>query len=372
MGTGATPTDGLSVVARARARAEHAEWAALLDHHETEVARIEASGVTALRALVERSAIALDVGQATGLSEGQVVSRVAAARLLHDAAPTAWTAFGEGRLDAARAREVVGALQRLERPESRARLDEQVVAYADGRTVAELRAWLRRLVARLEPDLATERAEREREARHVEVVHTDDSMAWLNAYLPSHVAAAIDRRLTREARALPADGRTLPQRRADLLAAWATTSEAESARPVVDVAVTIDAPTLTGAATDGHAEAADGSWTVPAAWVLEHAGSAFWHRLLVDPGTGDVLSHQYVGRFAPELLARAIALRDGTCRAPGCLRPAPDCDVDHRRPWPAGPTAGDNLWALCRRHHTLKGHDVLQWVLPSGRVVDAA
>ena len=49
-----------------------------------------------------------------------------------------------------------------------------------------------------------------------------------------------------------------------------------------------------------------------------------------------------------------VATRDGTCRMWGCDRPATTCDLDHARPWPAGPTTPTNLAGLCRRHHRLK------------------
>ncbi|MGJ9411873.1 HNH endonuclease signature motif containing protein [Aeromicrobium sp. CF4.19] len=159
---------------------------------------------------------------------------------------------------------------------------------------------------------------------------------------------------------------------ADLLASWTTTSEATETTLVSDIAVTIEADVLTGL-KNGFADATDGSWAVPASWILDEAlnGTAFWHRLLIHPITSDVLAHEYVGRFAPELLAKAIQFRDGVCRAPGCRVPAERCDLDHREPWPSGATNASNIWALCRRHHTLKGHQVLQWVLPDGRTAPA-
>lgn len=90
------------------------------------------------------------------------------------------------------------------------------------------------------------------------------------------------------------------------------------------------------------------------------------------PGiTKDTLAHEYVGRFAPDTLAAAIAFRDAVCQTPGCMKPARDCDIDHRVPHPRGPTAGENTWALHRRHHRLKGHRTLRWILPSGRTIDA-
>ncbi|EFQ82915.1 HNH endonuclease domain protein [Aeromicrobium marinum DSM 15272] len=359
----------LTVLARARARAEAAEWVAMLRFRQTECVRVrELDGV--VRQRVERDGVVWSIGQALGLSESQVMNRFAAADRVIADAPLTWAAFRAGMVDGARVREIGLTLDKLVRTESKARLDAKVVAYASGHTVAELRAWLRRFVRRVEGDLAVERADEERKHRCVEVRHTDDGMAWLTAYLPSHVAAAIDKRLSKEAIGFGADDpRTKAQRRADLFAAWLTTNEAGQAAMGADVAVTITADILAGA-REGFAEAADGSWGVPAAWITELAlnlaehGGAFWHRMVLHPVTGDVLAHEYDGRYAPEILAKALRFRDGVCQAPGCLTPADRCDLDHRRPWPEGNTSGENMWALCRRHHSMKGHRVLRWVLP--------
>jgi hypothetical protein len=113
----------------------------------------------------------------------------------------------------------------------------------------------------------------------------------------------------------------------------------------------------------GFAESTDGRWGVPARWIADVAGSggSFWHRIIVDPVTDDVLAHEYVGRFAPDTLNVALRFLYGTCQSPGCMVPAERCDIDHRIPFPNGPTRGDNLGPLCRRHHTYKGHGILHW-----------
>ncbi len=59
----------------------------------------------------------------------------------------------------------------------------------------------------------------------------------------------------------------------------------------------------------------------------------------------------------PDGMARLIRLRDGSCRFPGCTVPAHQCDLDHVRPWPTGPTSPINLMCLCRRHHRIKQRD---------------
>ena len=363
--------EALGVLARERGRAEAAELRAMLRFREAELTRTAAIESPMAR-LVERAAISLEIGQAVGLSEAQVAARLAAADRLRSGVPQTWNAFMLGTIDWAHAREVAGAVALLELPESLERLDDTVVAYASTHTVAELRAWLKRFVARVEAEQAAARAEAARRHRDVTITHVDDSMAWINAFVPSHLAAAISARLSR----VPApegDDRTRGQRRTDafvdlLLAA----DDPSPARTRTDIAVVIDGPVLAGA-EPGPAVADDGTWTVPAEWIIDHldASQTFWHRLLVDPITKDTLAHEYVGRFAPETLAAAIAFRDAVCQTPGCMRPAHDCDIDHRVPHPRGPTTGENTWALHRRHHRLKGQRTVRWILPSGRTIDA-
>ena len=364
----------LELVSRSLAQAEAASFLAMVRFRDVEEARI-AELDSSMRALVERSMIALEIGQAMGLSEHQVVSRLAVADRVIERAPSCWAAFCDGLIDAARVREISTGLDRLERETSWARLDEKALAYATTHTTAELRAWIKRFVTRTEPDEALDRAEKAREQRYVALHHLEDGMSWLSAYLPSHQASAVMKRLDRAARTPvdDSDERTLPQRTADLYVSWLTHGETTDLPTVTgDVAVTIEADVLTGL-TDGHAESSDGQWAVPASWILDDidADETFWHRIITDPVTSDVLAHDYIGRFAPEVLAKAIRFRDGVCRAPGCRVPAERCDLDHREPWPTGATNGDNMWALCRRHHSMKGHDVLRWVLPSGREVPA-
>lgn len=360
-----TAADALTSAARERARAEAREIRTMLAYRDREIART-VNVEPPMRRQVERAAIAMTIGEAAGLSEGQVHQRLSAAQTVRDHAPTTWAAFGDGLVDWARVRDIAHTIDQLRRPESVERLDRRVVDYAVDHTAAELRAYLQRFVRRVKADLAIERAEAARRDRHVSVNPTDDSMSWLNAYLPSHEAAAIADRLHRAARrdTDPDDTRTIAQREADLLVAWCTDSPAATSAVDANIAVTIDADVLTGV-RDGFAESTDGRWGVPAAWVtdLAHRGNTFWHRMLLDPVTGDVLSHEYVGRFCPrdhgpsgarQAPGRSPAAtqsleRRGTSRAP------------HRVPHPDGPTSADNLGPLCRRHHVFKGHGVLRW-----------
>ncbi|MEH0110954.1 DUF222 domain-containing protein [Tersicoccus sp. MR15.9] len=87
----------------------------------------------------------------------------------------------------------------------------------------------------------------------------------------------------------------------------------------------------------------------------------------------------------PTALRRALTVRDGTCRFPGCRRSAVACDVDHVTAWTGGgTTVPENLAHLCRKHHVLKHHSGwsvesaadhafatsarLRWTSPAGRI----
>jgi len=57
-------------------------------------------------------------------------------------------------------------------------------------------------------------------------------------------------------------------------------------------------------------------------------------------------------RTIPPAIRRALTVRDGGCRWPGCDRPPDWCDGHHLVHWAdGGHTRLDNLVLLCRRHH---------------------
>jgi 5-methylcytosine-specific restriction endonuclease McrA len=76
----------------------------------------------------------------------------------------------------------------------------------------------------------------------------------------------------------------------------------------------------------------------------------------------DLADRVHVAQYeVPDRIAERTDLRDVHCVFPYCTRPArrcgKGCDKDHIRPWHrGGPTATDNIAALCRRHHRLKTH----------------
>jgi hypothetical protein len=59
-------------------------------------------------------------------------------------------------------------------------------------------------------------------------------------------------------------------------------------------------------------------------------------------------------RLVTPAIRRALNIRDGGCRFPGCDRPVAWCDAHHLKSWfLGGLTSVDNMLLLCRRHHVL-------------------
>jgi len=74
------------------------------------------------------------------------------------------------------------------------------------------------------------------------------------------------------------------------------------------------------------------------------------HRVLRSGTT--VLEYGRATRTVSRPLFRALVVRDGGCRYPGCDRPVSWCDAHHVVHWRhGGHTALDNLVLLCARHH---------------------
>jgi hypothetical protein len=100
-------------------------------------------------------------------------------------------------------------------------------------------------------------------------------------------------------------------------------------------------------------------------------------RALLDARTGTLMESVSNAYRPSKSVTEFVTTRDGTCRMWGCNRPAVKCDLDHARPWPAGPTTPTNLGGLCRRHHRLKQQrrwayqlapdGTATWTSPSGK-----
>jgi hypothetical protein len=171
------------------------------------------------------------------------------------------------------------------------------------------------------------------------------------------------------------DDRTLDQLRHDLLLDMILGKF--DSRVQVHAYLHVPATTLAGVGDDPGILEGYGPVTAERCRELA-AGSAIWHRVFTDPITGTVTDVDRRTYRPPGGLAQYIKVRDHTCIAPGCLKPAHACQIDHTVPWAEGGcTCAKNLDPLCPRHHRLRhlcGWQIHQtddgsydWVSPVGQ-----
>ncbi|OAN29418.1 hypothetical protein A4X17_18295 [Plantibacter sp. H53] len=315
-----------------------------------------------------------------------------AERLVNDA-PAVLASLKAGRISARHAQTILDQLSDVP-VEGQAVFLAEVLPVAGQSTNAYLRKRARVLRERLHPESITARAVRSEADRRVEFEPAADGMAWVHLFTTAPIAQGVSERIeaaAAESRAV-GDTRTCAQLQADALAALALTGvtpEDVLSSPVLPhpievqehikptVQITVRALSMAGvseapATLDGYGPIDPET----AARIAVNAPS--FTRILVQAETGAVLS---VGRNqyrVPADLQRAVRLRDGTCRAPGCGRRARACDLDHSVAWEdGGATDVGNLACLCRHHHRMKhlpgwnlDHGpggVLEWTTPDGK-----
>jgi Domain of unknown function (DUF222) len=339
-----------------------------------------------------------ELAAALRLSRPAAGARLVTAVDLAERLPDTAAALRSGELDVPKVRAIVDGTTALEGQVAQA-VEDRVLPDAPLQTLGQLRASVARAVLAVDPAGAEERHERAAAGRRVIFTPLPDGMASLWALLPADGAARLRSAVETLARRpiQPDDIRGMDARRADALVELAgsgsgasgpsgasgssATSGAAAAagnRPLVHV--TVPASTLLGL-SDEPGELA-GHGPIPASMARQIAAEGTWRRILTDPSSGAVLD---VGRTTynpPAGIADHVKIRDGTCRFPGCRQPARRCDLDHVRPYPAGPTSAANLIALCRHHHRLKHRGrwrVLQeedgsviWTSPTGHCYRSA
>jgi hypothetical protein len=344
------------------------------------------------QALSRRSTCAA-LAMATRTPEQTVQRATNEAELLVNEAPTVLASLEAGRISARHAQTIIDQLSDVPTAGRTAFL-EAVLPVAEQLTNANLRKRARVLRERLHPESITARAARSEADRRIEFEPAGDGMAWVHLFTTAPIAQGIVERLesaASEARRA-GDQRTCGQLQADALAVLALTGVTpddiasnpalphpievqEHIKPTVQITV----PALSMAGLSDAPATLDGYGPIDpetAARIAVNAPS--FTRILVQPETGAVLS---VGRGqyrVPADLQRAVRLRDGTCRAPGCGRRARACDLDHSVAWQdGGATDVGNLACLCRHHHRMKhlpgwnlDHrpgGVLDWTTPDGK-----
>lgn len=346
---------------------------------------------------------ALEVAARTVTTTRQAENQVGHAVQLVEDFPATWAALSAGSIDERRARVITGELGAQD-PEVRRRVEAAVLPAAPDLDTVALRRRIVQLLHELAPATAEQRCREARERRDVTLTPAPDAMAYLEAYLPAEDAIAVRSVLDAAAHTLKRrdaeagrQPRTKGQRRADALAAlaWlaldtqqlggaghrsgctctcdrapgkaagtADGDELSSAAPspiplasahgrAVTVQLTFPFRALVGL-TDEPAELA-GCGPIPAHIARHLAAAGIWQWVGTDPVSGHLVDHG-AGRYRPtQALIDHVILRDRTCRAVGCHRPALHCDIDHRvAHGDGGPTSACNCQPLCRLHHLLK------------------
>ena len=198
--------------------------------------------------------------------------------------------------------------------------------------------------------------------RDVVVSDGDDGMSWLTLGGTTDQIQLAAHRLDLAARAARAAGdtRTLTQLKADLaidLLINGSTADApvpQYARPIINLTV----PIQTVMGLSDHPGMLSGGKTVPAglARIIAQRPGATWHRMLTDPaGKAVELSTE---RYTPtRAIWEQVVSTQCTCFRSNCDHASTDCDLDHRTPWPLGPTSTTNLWPGCRTDHRAKHSD---------------
>lgn len=184
---------------------------------------------------------------------------------------------------------------------------------------------------------------------------------------------------------IPADARSIDQRRADLLADLLLTGGPSDAhgdgldRIRATIQVTVAATTLAG--SDDRPAELDGHGPLHPDTARKLAGNhTGWTRLFTDPTGMIVESDTYT---PPESMRRYLRARDQRCQFPGCQQPVSRSQIDHNFDYAkGGPTRLDNLSHFCASHHPLKHPDIAEehrwtarqlpdrsvvWTSPNGR-----
>jgi hypothetical protein len=287
-------------------------------------------------------------GAPLGVAEAQVRT----ARALEEM-PRVADALAQGEISTA----AVGALVRTREasPEAFGQAEQALVEQARMLSHRELRASLDRW--RQEVDAAREDDERYGRRRFT-VVLAADGMVRADGELDPEagqvVITALRAKVDGWARTMTDDPRTPSQRRADALGEicreWLDLAD----RPVIGgerphVVVQMDLAALEARA-GGRASLQDaGSITAEAARRL--ACDASVTRVITDAASVPLELGRTTKVVSPSI-RRALAVRDGGCRFPGCDRPPGWCDAHHVRHWAHGGETGlSNLVLLCRPHH---------------------
>lgn len=231
----------------------------------------------------------------------------------------------------------------------------------------------RRLRYCLDPDGALADSDAAHDARSLTLSETYDGVFHVAGLLDQEGGALLRTALESLDDRQPGDPRTAWQRRADALVELARRQLQSGGLPSVagerpHLTLTASEATLRG---ERGCPPGDLRWAGPivADTVRRIACDSTVTRVALD-GSAQPLSVGRATRVIPAAMRRALAVRDGGCRFPGCDRPPEWTDGHHIEHWAdGGATSLANLLLLCRHHHRAvhEGHWRLA-ITPHGEV----
>ncbi len=311
----------------------------------------EADREGATRGTRSRSA-ADDVAKRTGSSKGDLRGQTELGKALEDH-PELDDALRNGRVSAASAKAVKGALSSAPAGADKQGLLDQLEGLGPGEARQRADLWLRDQ-RRDAGETDDERTRRRFERRGVFATAAEDGMVTTTVILPELQSRQFLTALDHVAgRPSEDDPRTHAQRRADgliaLIEAYAHGTVVGGARERPTIIVTIAAAAMAGLTNDP-------GWTahgdpIPADQIRHLAENAIIKRIVMDEGVPLDVGRGV--RLATKEQFEALVARDGGCRYdPHCTIPAAWCEADHLHEWElGGPTDLDNLALACSYHH---------------------
>ena len=357
-----------------------------------------------------------EVSLATGIGQWAAGRRVALGAALAERFPLMLAKVLAGELCPATAQRVVSVCEGLDKAAC-AKVDAIMAGKLADLDPGRVSTFTRRVATRVAADQVRAAQCRTRRDRFVETRPGPDGATWWSALLPAASSAVAWSAITTlgEQYAAADESLSADQARADALTDLLLRNVDVTAKVTLGIPVITDTATATDTdstpqGTDTAPDADSDSGSTPDVVTDEHPpavggqglGEAFRistvfsgceipgigvidadtietllqtvplevGRVLLDARTGTVLESTTTAYRPTKGITDFVSTRDGTCRMWGCDRPSRACDLDHVRPWPAGPTSPANLGGLCRRHHRLKQRGRWTYVLhPDGTVV---
>lgn len=319
-----------------------------------------------------------EIAGVLSIAPGTAASRLHDAVTLTTRLPLTMDRLTEGSIRFWHAKVMIEACQQLD-DQTVAKLENKVVDKAVEQSIGEFRGTVKRASLRLDPRRAEQKHKDAFAQRRISARADSDGMTGVYAYLRADHAAALMTGIDAHAGALPDDGRTADQKRADVFAdlgaAMLNTANVtwQGRRPAVQVSVALS--TLLDWDEQPGELAGYGPICASLARAIAFDPSGTWKRLVTDP-LGRLIRCGTETYRPPAALRDHVIAEHATCTFYGCRRQGCRGELDHVIPWPNPPgTVAENLQPPCKRHHDLKQHgwqvnkrgDGVTWIAPTGR-----